>query len=102
MATCPECGTDTYQARNWTRWYDRYLRLQDEYERQAAEHAVEAAKWRLKEFDREEDRKGLQRKVREQSGVIAKLEDRLRALGTQPYAQSPDDGAGEPPLVKKS
>lgn len=87
MSVCPECGTNEYHAKLWERYADEASRLRREYEHQAAKHAVEAATWRLQELERVEDRKGLQRKVRAQSGVIKDLEDKLRSLGVRPYSQ---------------
>lgn len=60
-----------------------------------ARHAVEMARERLKDFERDEDRKGLQRKVTEQRRVINRLEAKLRAREQAPYAEQPTEKAGQ-------
>lgn len=90
---CPDCGSDTYKDRYFDRLSDKLARLEQEYRRQAAHHAVEHAKWELAEFDRQEDRKGLQRKVQEQRRTIKRLEAKVRKHGVQPYAADDAEAA---------
>lgn len=90
MTICQHCGVEPFAAHLADKYRRKYELLQREYEHQAARHAVEIARWKLQEFDRRDDRKGLQRKVSEQRRVIGRLEAKLRKMGAPPYAESGD------------
>lgn len=94
MSVCPECGSNIYFAEHFPRVRDENFRLKAEIERQAAEHAVEKARWKVEEISREEERtfRGLRpnanrSKVERQTAVIRRLEQRLRDAGLMPYAE---------------
>jgi hypothetical protein len=82
---CPHCGSDTYFADNFERVRDRMHRLEKERERTAREHAVVVAKLELALFDKEDEHRWLQAKVKKQKRVIGQMAARLAAVGRKPY-----------------
>ncbi|MFE2998690.1 hypothetical protein ACFXG4_27270 [Nocardia sp. NPDC059246] len=94
MSICEHCGANSWAVEMADRYQDRSERLQREYERQAADHAVQAAQWRVKELHHAEAHHGFQRKVAKQRRTILRLEAKLRKLGVPPYAKNTEDVTG--------
>lgn len=84
---CPHCDSNIYFAQNFERVRDHAQRIEKEYKLQASRHAVEVAKWNLKEIEREESMKFLQRKNHQQRLTILRLEDKLKKLKAIPYGE---------------
>lgn len=91
MTVCEHCGCDPHKASFADHYERRYEQLRRQHERAVATSAVEVARLHLAALERDDDRKGLQRKVAEQRRAIRRLEGKLRKLGVAPYA--PEGGA---------
>lgn len=91
MPVCGHCGCDRFDTTLKERYWTSAMRLEKEYKRAIAEFAVKEAQWRLEEFNRIDDRKGLQRKVVEQRRTINRLENKLRKHGATPYAEDSEE-----------
>ena len=82
---CPECGTDTYFARNFDRVRDKSYAIEEQLRRMCASYGVDRANWELEKIDRDQNKRWLQRKVDSQRKVINRLENKLLSLKKQPY-----------------
>ncbi len=86
---CSECGCDRWVARDAERARDRAQRAMEEAERMAAKAGVDSLRQKLAHEEDRDRVSRLQRKIQRQARVIVRLEARLRALNTRPYADSP-------------
>lgn len=84
---CPECGTNGTE--KW--YYDQILKEKLEIgqtiRRMSAQHGVDKAVWEMDRISLTESMKWMQRKVNKQAKVITRLEEKLKKLNTQPYAE---------------
>lgn len=88
MATCPECGIDTYRAKEFDRLMSEKCELGSRFKQLRANHALEIARWEIRDIENTESMKWLQRKTRNQAAAIRKLEEKLKKLGKQPYEET--------------
>lgn len=87
MKICPDCGNDPFKQYDYDRMHKENGRLVRRIREQAAEHAVEKAQAWLTAVRHEEETKYLQSKVRKQSVMLKKFEDKIKQLGERPYEE---------------
>lgn len=84
---CKECGSDPFKSLDYDKVLSENSVLRSWVKREFANHAVEKAEWAFEKLGAEDSTKWLQRKVKKQSKIIARLEEKLKKLNTQPYAE---------------
>lgn len=87
MKVCPDCGSDPFKQYDYDKMMKENGRLIRRIREQAAEHGVEKAQAWLTAVRHEEETKYLQSKVRKQSVMLKKLEDKIKKLGERPYEE---------------
>lgn len=80
--TCPECGADSYQTRD----YANLRAANGRFRRSLDKMAIDLARANLRIMELEECEGFNTMKVRRQERAIQKLEAKLKRLGEQPYA----------------
>lgn len=84
---CSRCGCNRPFHDNVEKAMQNNWRVHQEFKKQAAAHAMIVAERELKIMKMEEEQKWLQQKVKKQAAHLRKLEEKIRKLGGEPYAE---------------
>lgn len=84
---CPHCGCVKPFHDNIERAMNAKFELGQRFRQLHAQHAGDLAYKELQLIEAQEGMKWMQTKVRKQAAVIRKLEEKIRQLGNQPYAE---------------
>lgn len=85
---CPECNCVKPYHDNIERAMNAKMELGLRFRQLHAQHAGELAYKELQLIEAQEGMKWMQAKVRKQAAAITRLEEKIRRLGNQPYANS--------------
>ena len=84
---CKECGSDPFKAADYDKLTREYNEVCERFKRVMARHGLENAEWDLERIRLTDSMKWMQRKTNKQAKAIARLEEKLKKLNTQPYAE---------------
>lgn len=85
--TCPECGTKGHEQWYYDKLVSEGIERGQMIRRISAQAAVDRANWDMDRLDLVEQMKWMQRKVKKQAQAITRLEEKLKKLKIQPYAE---------------
>lgn len=87
---CPECGGDPFKTKDYDKVQRESAAIQSRFKMEMALHGTKEASWEIERIKSAESMKYLQRKVKKQAQTLQRLEEKLKRLSQQPYAEVPE------------